>query len=152
LWIAPHCDHLRSDIGGGGIGNRAERFHLLRAVGPSGAGLAPDSRSMASPTHCGEEEQMPEHRLTFQPTVIAGALLANDYSVFREAVLIGRIRLTNEEGWDWVINPPSDIPSWATGREKSLDRAKTALLNSWIGYHTTLQSMPYVPHLMGKRH
>jgi hypothetical protein len=41
-----------------------------------------------------------------------------------------------------VINPPSDIQGWATGQEKSLDRAKIAITNAWISYYKTLLSEP----------
>jgi hypothetical protein len=84
---------------------------------------------------------MSHHLLTFRPTIVGGVSLENDYSVFRGNALIGRIRL-NDVSWNWVINPPSDIQSWATGQEKSLDRAKIAIANAWISYCKTLLSEP----------
>jgi hypothetical protein len=84
---------------------------------------------------------MSHHPLTFRPTIIGGASIENDYSVFRGNALIGRISL-NDVSWDWILNPPSDIPSWATGREKSLDRAKVAITREWISYCNTLLSGP----------
>jgi hypothetical protein len=84
---------------------------------------------------------MSHHLLTFRPTIVGGVSLENDYSVFGGSALIGRIRL-NDISWDWVINPPSDIQSWATGQEKSLDRAKIAITNAWISYNKTLLSEP----------
>jgi hypothetical protein len=84
---------------------------------------------------------MSHHPLTIRSTIVGGVSLENDYSVFRGNALIGRIRL-NEVRWDWVINPPSDSESWATGQEKSLDRAKMAITNAWIGYYKTLLSEP----------
>ena len=84
---------------------------------------------------------MSHHLLTVRPTIVGGVSLENDHSVFRGTALIGRIRLNNVS-WDWVLNPPSDIQSWATGQEKSLDRAKIAITNAWIGYYKTLLSEP----------
>jgi hypothetical protein len=84
---------------------------------------------------------MSHHPLTFRPTIVGGASVENDYSVFRGNALIGRISLNNVS-WDWVVNPPSDIQSCATGQEKSLDRAKAAITLAWISYYKTLFSEP----------
>jgi hypothetical protein len=84
---------------------------------------------------------MSHHPLTFRPTIIGGASIENDYSVFRGNALIGRISL-NSASWDWVINPPSDVKSYATGQEKSLERAKVAITHAWISYYKALLSEP----------
>jgi hypothetical protein len=84
---------------------------------------------------------MPHHPLEFRPTIISGASIENDYSVFRGKALIGRICL-NDGRWDWAINPPDDIQSCATGQEKSLDRAKVAITHAWLSYYKALLSEP----------
>lgn len=80
-------------------------------------------------------------QLAFRPTVIINDNVENDYSVFCGNVLIGRIRL-NRMSWDWVINPPSDIQSWATGKEKSLNRAEAAVEHAWTVYCSNLLTVP----------
>jgi hypothetical protein len=84
---------------------------------------------------------MSHHPIAFRSTIVGGVSLENDYSVFRGNAMIGRIRLS-EFSWDWVIHPPSDIQSWATGQEKSLDRAKVAITHAWISYCKALLSQP----------
>jgi peptidoglycan/LPS O-acetylase OafA/YrhL len=90
-----------------------------------------------------------------QPHLIAGETRPDDYCVYREGRPIGRIRHAHEraghnDGWDWTINPPLPIPTWAKGSAKSLPAAKAAfprglgalLRNANAARHRALASSP----------
>ena len=67
---------------------------------------------------------MTEHRLSLR------LIELSDYRVSRDGRAIGRIRLADERSeavtWEWAINPPLPIPSWAKGTAASLQDAKSA--------------------------
>jgi hypothetical protein len=81
--------------------------------------------------------------LTLRRTVIGGVRLDNDYCVHHEGRSVGRIREATERygfepGWDWVINPPLPIPTWAHGSEPTFDRAKAAFKKAWARFYAQL--------------
>ena len=59
----------------------------------------------------------------------------SDYRAVRDGRAIGRIRLADERSealtWEWSINPPLPIPSWAKGTAATLQEAKTAFQEAW---------------------
>jgi len=66
----------------------------------------------------------------------------SDYRIICDGRAIGRIRLADErsEGatWQWSINPPLPIPSWAKGTATTLQDAKTAFQEAWQRFYATL--------------
>jgi hypothetical protein len=79
---------------------------------------------------------MTEHRLLLR------LIGLSDYRVIRDGRAIGRIRLADErsdhELWEWAINPPLPIPSWAKGTAATLQDAKTAFQEAWRRFYATL--------------
>jgi hypothetical protein len=79
---------------------------------------------------------MTEHRLSLRH------IGENDYTVMRDGRAIGRIRLADERTesvtWEWAINPPLPIPSWARGTAATLQDAKTAFQEAWRRFYATL--------------
>jgi hypothetical protein len=68
--------------------------------------------------------------LFLRPTVIGGDKIKNDFSVIADGRRVGRIREAAERvghnpGWDWGVNIPLPIPTWAHGSAADLDEAKT---------------------------
>jgi hypothetical protein len=56
-------------------------------------------------------------KLILRPTVIAGDKLKDDYCVFHEGLMVGRIMLATNRYWqgvvwEWHVNPPLPIPPW----------------------------------------
>jgi hypothetical protein len=85
----------------------------------------------------------PPPALTLRTTIIGGDRLKNDFGVYLEGRSIGRIRGAQERfghnpGWDWKINPPLPIPTWATGQAESLEEAKAKFREAWERFHATL--------------
>lgn len=86
---------------------------------------------------------MPETQLTLRPTVIGGDRIKDDYAVYSDGRRVGRIRLATERtghnpGWDWSINPPLPIPTWGSGSEGDLERAKAAFREAWERFYASL--------------
>jgi hypothetical protein len=86
---------------------------------------------------------MIEPQLTLRPTVIGGDRLGDDYVVYSDGRRIGRIRLPTERtghnpGWDWTINPPLPIPTWGSGSERDLERAKSVFREAWVRFYGSL--------------
>jgi hypothetical protein len=85
---------------------------------------------------------MAEHQLTLRATVITGDRLADDYCVWHDGRSVGRIRLTIGVGgslhWDWAVNPPLPIPSWANGSAASLEEAKQSFRKAWQQFYASL--------------
>jgi len=54
----------------------------------------------------------------------------NDYLLSFEGHAIGRIRLA-ENGWEWYLSIPMELPPWARGQADSLDAARRAFATAW---------------------
>lgn len=81
--------------------------------------------------------------LTLRRTVIGGDTLKDDYCVYFEGRSVGRIREATERsghnpGWDWAINLPLPIPTWAKGSEDTFEAAKDAFRAAWERFYATL--------------
>jgi hypothetical protein len=86
---------------------------------------------------------MIEPQLTLRPTVIGGDHIKDDYGVYSDDRRFGRIRLASERtglnpGWAWHINPPLPIPTWGSGSEPDLERAKSAFREAWARFYASL--------------
>jgi hypothetical protein len=79
---------------------------------------------------------MTQHRLSLR------LIGLSDYRVIRDGRAIGRIRLADERSesvtWEWSVNPPLPIPSWAKGTAASLQDAKVAFQEAWQRFYVTL--------------
>jgi hypothetical protein len=54
----------------------------------------------------------------------------DDYVLVYQGHLIGRIRFA-ETAWEWQINVPMAMPTWARGRSNNLDEGKRAFAEAW---------------------
>ena len=86
---------------------------------------------------------MSEHNLTLRRTVIGGDLLKNDYCVWCEERLIGRIKFSEGKtaqvpGWSWFINVPLPIPDWGNGSSETLEGAMAGFRTAWERFYDGL--------------
>ena len=68
--------------------------------------------------------------------------MEDDYCVFHEGRIVGRIMLASDRSWrgvywDWHINPPLPIPRWCNG-DADLEAAKTKFKAAWEQFHASL--------------
>jgi hypothetical protein len=56
--------------------------------------------------------------------------VADDYVLRYEGHSIGRMRLT-EGVWEWHINVPMEMPTWANGKTSNLDECRRAFASAW---------------------
>jgi hypothetical protein len=86
---------------------------------------------------------MPGQDLTLRRTVIGGDRLENDFCVYRDGRSIGRIRLAANhvehiDEWQWFVNPPLPVPSWATGAAATFEDAKADFRAAWERFYASL--------------
>jgi hypothetical protein len=86
---------------------------------------------------------MTAHDLTLRQTVIADQRYENDYSVYFEGRVVGRIKMTvskaeNPAPWEWSINPPLPIPSWGNGAVATKEGAMVAFRSAWNRFYARL--------------
>ena len=79
----------------------------------------------------------------YDPTVLTGEKLKDDYCVFHEGWCVGRIMLARErswqgDAWEWHVNPPLPIPPWCNGSAESLEEAKAEFRAAWERFYASL--------------
>jgi hypothetical protein len=114
---------------------------LLAAVAWSISHM-PGPRS-PDPLSCSDVGDPFGSKLILLGTVIDHHRAINDFCVFHDGRLIGRIRKNTEghghdAGWDWAINPPLAIPAWGHGSAPSLPEAKAAFAGAWERFYSGL--------------
>ncbi|MGC2775555.1 MAG: hypothetical protein WA418_07940 [Bradyrhizobium sp.] len=86
---------------------------------------------------------MTETHLILRATVIGGDRLKDDYSVIFQERSVGLIRYAHERSgqaarWDYHVNLPLPIPSWANGTSNTLEDATAAFREVWARFYATL--------------
>jgi hypothetical protein len=101
------------------------------------------ARRAPDPLSCSDFGDPFGSKLTLLATVIDHHRAVNDFCVFHDGHLIGRIRKNTEgrghdAGWDWAINSPLAIPAWGHGSAPSLPEAKAAFAGAWERFYAGL--------------
>lgn len=84
-----------------------------------------------------------ENNLCMRLIVIGGERTEDDYAVFDEGHIIGRIRPTedhvhNSKVWSWNITVPLPLPAWCHGSAESLEAAEWAFRSAWERFYSDL--------------
>jgi hypothetical protein len=131
--------------------DEAPRWLTLLRLGMAVAVLAAVAWSIShmpgprspDPLSCSDVGDPFGSKLILLGTVIDHHRAINNFCVFHDGRLIGRIRKNTEghghdSGWDWAINPPLAIPARGRGAAPSLSEAKADFAEAWERLYSDL--------------